>query len=962
MATGDQHAAFLSYSRAADGRLAPALQQGLQRFAKPWNRQRALRVFRDDANLSANPALWSSIQDALDGSEYFILLASPEAAASPWVAREVEHWLATKPREKLLIAVTGGEIAWAAGDFDRAVTTSLPAPLFGAFAEEPRWVDLRELRRQDQLTLQLPTFRDKVADLAAPLHHLPKDELLGEDVRQFRRTRRLVRSAVAVLVLLTLVAIGAAGVAVVQRRDAVAQRQAAESARARAEEQQRAATARLLVATAETQRTSDPLLALRLGIAADRLAPNLEARPSLVGTLTATRYMHTIPAANQVGEVEFSPDRRTLAVGSESNLTLWDASDPTRPRQLGSSLTIRNAVLRGDAIAFSADGHLLAVCVRDTIVVYDATDPSRLTLRATIDNNDVDAYAVAFSPAGAMLAIGGQDQLTQLWSIADPAHPTRVGAPLAGNTDSITSLAFTADGGLLASGSDKAVDVWRVADPGHPTRAGTPMIARAPVAFSSTGLLATHDNARTENNAFVLWTLADPAHPVRLPVRLTGNDSSVAFSPDGQLAATAAYTRTATLWDISDPLHPAAIGGPFVGHTNFVVSVAFSPDGNSLVTGSTDKTAIVWSVANGGRAAPRSSALSHVDGFAYRTDGTGVAVGTVDGVVHLYDLRDQNRPVDHTTAITGARGADLFDNGQILATDHTDGTVSLWDVTTAGEPTRRGVTLTANGILGGMTPDGHTAISVNQDGATLWDLTDPDHPARRGPTLNELQYGATVLAFSPDNRILAAANIFDTKAVLWDLRDTTATGHQFAELPVGNNFVSAMAFAPDGRSLAMGRGDGSTVLWDVRDPTRPAVPGAPMAGPTDEQGSASALSSNSAVFAVTFASDGHTVATTHPDHTVILWDITGSLRAYQLGPPLTGPTGAAFSATFAPDGRALATTSTDGTLIRWDLTGLQDLRDHAPERACAITGRGLNRDEWSHYVGDGLDFRETCAA
>src|SRR4051812_25203685 len=62
------YAAFISYSRAADGRLAPALQRGLQRFAKPWYRLRALRVFRDDASLSANPDLWGSIRDALDRS------------------------------------------------------------------------------------------------------------------------------------------------------------------------------------------------------------------------------------------------------------------------------------------------------------------------------------------------------------------------------------------------------------------------------------------------------------------------------------------------------------------------------------------------------------------------------------------------------------------------------------------------------------------------------------------------------------------------------------------------------------------------------------------------------------------------------------------------------------------------------------------------------------------------------
>src|SRR5215210_5566664 len=104
--------AFISYSRAADGRLAPALQGGLQRFAKPWYRVRALRVFRDDASLSANPGLWPSISGALDQSEFFLLLASPAAARSEWVEKEVEHWLSQQGPSRLLLVLTDGEIAW----------------------------------------------------------------------------------------------------------------------------------------------------------------------------------------------------------------------------------------------------------------------------------------------------------------------------------------------------------------------------------------------------------------------------------------------------------------------------------------------------------------------------------------------------------------------------------------------------------------------------------------------------------------------------------------------------------------------------------------------------------------------------------------------------------------------------------------------------------------------------------
>ena len=88
--------AFISYSHAADGNLAPALRVGLERLAKRWNRRRALRVFHDQTGLAATPELWPTIQRALDDSRFFVLLASPEAAQSHWVGQEVGQWQASR--------------------------------------------------------------------------------------------------------------------------------------------------------------------------------------------------------------------------------------------------------------------------------------------------------------------------------------------------------------------------------------------------------------------------------------------------------------------------------------------------------------------------------------------------------------------------------------------------------------------------------------------------------------------------------------------------------------------------------------------------------------------------------------------------------------------------------------------------------------------------------------------------
>jgi predicted transcriptional regulator len=88
-----RYGAFISYSHSASADVARGLQKWLQTYAKPWWRWRAVNVFRDETDLTAAPALWSRIAEALDQSSHFILLASPEAAQSKWIKREIRYWL-----------------------------------------------------------------------------------------------------------------------------------------------------------------------------------------------------------------------------------------------------------------------------------------------------------------------------------------------------------------------------------------------------------------------------------------------------------------------------------------------------------------------------------------------------------------------------------------------------------------------------------------------------------------------------------------------------------------------------------------------------------------------------------------------------------------------------------------------------------------------------------------------------
>jgi len=337
---GSVYDGFISYSHAADDLLAPRLQAGLQRFAKPWWKRRALRIFRDESSLSANPHLWSSITDALDLAEWFVLLLSPEAAESPWVNNEVEYWLANKDTDKIIPVLTDGEFGWADGD---VTGDAFPPALAGAFSDEPRWVDLRFARTEEQLDLKSPTFSAAVADVASAIRGVPKDELESEEVLQHRRTTRTAWAAGIGLVVLLAVSVVAAIFALDQQNEA--EQLAASEAEARSEADanaaqadENAAEAAANAAEADTQRIAAEhaeALAVSREMAASAIAV-VDTDPELA-TLLAIEAIDRTPsdvpqpvevinALWQAGSANRLVD--VFATGHESNISL--SPDGTR--------------------------------------------------------------------------------------------------------------------------------------------------------------------------------------------------------------------------------------------------------------------------------------------------------------------------------------------------------------------------------------------------------------------------------------------------------------------------------------------------------------------------------------------------------------------------------------------------------------------------------------------------------
>ena len=124
--------------------------------------------------------------------------------------QEVDWWLAHKSPETLFIALTDGTIVRHPGakDFEwsETRTTALPPALKGVFVENPLWVDSRWAKGQEHLSTKNPVFQNALAVLAAPLRNLPKEALIGVDVRRHRRVL-LTRGGVVGLLLLLVAAV-----------------------------------------------------------------------------------------------------------------------------------------------------------------------------------------------------------------------------------------------------------------------------------------------------------------------------------------------------------------------------------------------------------------------------------------------------------------------------------------------------------------------------------------------------------------------------------------------------------------------------------------------------------------------------------------------------------------------------------------------------------------------------------
>ncbi len=766
--------------------------------------------------------------------------------------------------------------------------------------------------------------------------------LRDREQSDLRRANRRLRTRLIAVAALAVVALIAAGTAVVAQRaasrnadTATARTVEAEQQRLLAQASEREATRDRLVAETKAQASTDRVLAMLLAREANALEDTIDTQNALYAALMAEPKLvgNGLPGATSLFRVHIAVDNTIIGVDEWLRVYHWD---PTGSKLLDVPWTAmeRETPISGVFALVALNDRHMAVSDNSTVTLFDLV--ARRQIGSTLHPPPAPSgtpLAVAFGPDASTLYVGGGtgtlpgsgegtittfDVLTgQQIAVLHPPH-----------TAAVMSVLPTPDGRRLISGGlDATVVVWDLAQgaPVFPPLLGH----RAPVESASISpdgrYLAT---ANTGAAAVYVW---DSSTGTRLagPFPATGISAKLVFDSNGHLFI-AGNGGPIDQWDVPSATKLATWDAQLQ-----TTGVALLGSGELLVVGNRIARFAIDGTTSIGTLWPGTSPLL----VAWSPDPTRAATLDAQANATLVDATSGAAvgPVRAGTVLGGVVGNLVFDPaGAVLAVGRVGGIVERYDAHT-GEPA--GESLRAPHLTQVFD------LAFNRDGTRLaasgpkWvAVFDTESGALvHEQQVSEAQRSFPVVTFHPNGRNVIVGVLFEP--VLRVIDPDTGVATRERTLPWGM-VTGPVTVSRDGDRILLGALDGSirVLNTDLEDA------GPPING----------VGGTIGVAQLQLLPDDRRALAQRVDASQVLVDLTTG-RTSNPGFPHATPGPSYGRALLSPDGMRLAAGNRTGGATIWDLD---------PElwrrRACEIAGRNLTHSEWDRYLSQLGPYRQTC--
>ncbi|MFF7526224.1 nSTAND1 domain-containing NTPase [Streptomyces pseudovenezuelae] len=780
---------------------------------------------------------------------------------------------------------------------------------------------------------RLAAAREQLAGATLTPHEEAFLTASGAAHRGERRRRRGLVGALATLLVLALVA------------GAAAWQQNRTSDRRRVE-----AEARRVAAVADGMRFSDPRTAMRLSVAAARLADTTETRSTLIGAMAQRdEDVFAVPGADAGFDGSGNDVHRLTADGSSvvsvtaDRVRIWDL----RTRRLTLSAKGPGKLMDGVPAAVGPDGRTLALLAEDRVELWDVRSgrvtrtlpgvdamqtPFAFTARALVavdwDDGGVRAYdprggrptlripepdggvdGLAASPDGRWLALCTGGHAPELW---DLTHRRKVSAPWAATARAAQcrdhALEFTPDSRTLTVASADGIHGWDL-------RTG-----RASPSFKGDGLTQ-------------VWPGGDGTFLVG-----TGPHRLVVVRADRPQVPVLSRRIVADTWEDVAYDRSAGVVRYLGGSTTVVRSLAL---GAAATTRPQRPVAYRAQLSDDGRVLARSV-------------GTGG-----ERRVQVLDTREARVVFEPPTPPCSGTQlcADLIalsGDGRYLAigrnpyhpearTRPAGSRITVWDLRARRVRATVVIGAAADGSLAadGLALDTHGRTllvyrSLERPTVELWDVG----RHQRVRTVRSVRPGDVVTSASEGVGLALrsdGAALVTQEGLVADLR-----AGRMEPRVLGEDLTTTAAFAPDGSRLAVGDVLGRVTLWDGTARARLGVLDGTTSDPTTD--------ATGAVTALAFSRDGRTLAVAGSAGRLQLWDLASQRL---LGTTLPTAGDETHALTFGADGTLYAS-GAHIPLLRYDVNPRQLITE-----VCERAGSGLSEAVWKRYLPD-VPYRRTC--